>query len=306
VNGADSLKAQVGRTRYLSIGNPDIHVTQTTIDFTWTGDLADPINSAVLHEFKVENVGASPILGISQGLFHDFDVNRHGGYNLGGGDSTVNTIWQDDTAGAVMVTLVPETPGLISPNGTLGEQNSYLYNEVPGPYDSLYALMNVANWSLPNTAPPTFDWSVLLVQPKYDLAPSASMLNSYFMWGYEGLPDDSAVGNTKMKKDARHKLFYMLKWKGFYRGDVNCDGKLDVADVIYMINYLFKGGPKPKPMVNQGDVNNDGKTDVADVIYIINYLFKGGPAPLDKDRFMAGAVARLGLFGDPQWKTLGQ
>jgi hypothetical protein len=305
VNGADSLKAQVGRSKYASIGIPDIHVTQTTYDFTWTGDAADPINSAVLHEFKVENVGISPILGISQGLFHDFDVNRHGGYNLGGGDSTINTIWQDDTAGAVLVTLVPETPGLISPNGSLSEQNQYLYNHVPGPYDSLYALMNVTNWDLPNTAPPLFDWGVLLVQPKYDLAPGASMLNSYFMWGYEGLPD-SSIGNTKMKKDARHKLFYMLKWKGFYRGDVSCDGKFDVADVIYMINYLFKGGPKPKPMVNQGDVNNDGLTNVADVIYMINYLFKGGPAPLDKDRFMTGAVARPGLFGDPQWKTLGQ
>ncbi len=28
-------------------------------------------------------------------------------------------------------------------------------------------------------------------------------------------------------------------------GDVNCDGKATVSDVVYTINYLFKGGPKP-------------------------------------------------------------
>lgn len=28
-------------------------------------------------------------------------------------------------------------------------------------------------------------------------------------------------------------------------GDVNCDSKVTVADVVYTINYLFKGGPKP-------------------------------------------------------------
>jgi len=30
------------------------------------------------------------------------------------------------------------------------------------------------------------------------------------------------------------------------RGDVNGDGKIDVSDVFYMINFLFAGGPPPK------------------------------------------------------------
>jgi hypothetical protein len=308
VDGTDTLKAQVGRTKYSSLGIPDLHVTQTNYDFTWTGNLSDPINDVMLYEFAVENDGTLPILGINQGVFHDFDVNRHGGYNLGGGDSTVNTVWQTDTLGAMMVTLVPETEGLVSPNGTLGEQNNYLYNEVPGPYDSLYALMNVTNWYAPtNTPPPDFDWGVLLVQPKYDLAPEADMLNSYFVWGYAGLPDSFTVGDqVRMKKDAKHKLYKLLQWKGFFRGDVTGDGTLAAADVVYLINWLFKGGPNPKPMISQGDVNNTNKTDVADVIYLVNYLYKAGPAPLDKDRFMAGAAARSGLFGDSQWMNLGK
>jgi hypothetical protein len=62
-------------------------------------------------------------------------------------------------------------------------------------------------------------------------------------------------------------------------GDVNNDGVVDVGDVVYMINYLFKGGPAPKPTNCVGDVNNDNVVDVGDVVYLINYLFKGGVAP---------------------------
>jgi len=60
-------------------------------------------------------------------------------------------------------------------------------------------------------------------------------------------------------------------------GDVNGDGKVSVSDVIYLINYLFKGGPLPIPELLVGDVNGDGKVTVSDVVYLINYLFKGGP-----------------------------
>jgi hypothetical protein len=61
-------------------------------------------------------------------------------------------------------------------------------------------------------------------------------------------------------------------------GDANKDGVVNVGDVVYSINYLFKGGTAPNPLV-AGDANNDGVVDVADVVYLINYLFKGGPVP---------------------------
>lgn len=69
---------------------------------------------------------------------------------------------------------------------------------------------------------------------------------------------------------------------GVIGGDVNCDAKATVADVVYLINYLFKGGPAPNPYWS-GDANCNGKVNVADVVYLINYLFKGGPPPKDPD-----------------------
>jgi len=65
----------------------------------------------------------------------------------------------------------------------------------------------------------------------------------------------------------------------FLRGDVSGDNKLTVSDVIYLINYLFKGGTKPDPL-QSGDVNCDGKVNIADAVFLVNYLFKGGPAPV--------------------------
>ena len=65
----------------------------------------------------------------------------------------------------------------------------------------------------------------------------------------------------------------------FLRGDANGDGKNTVSDVVYLVNYLFKGGPAPTPISEIGDANCDTKLTVGDVVYLVNYLFKGGPAP---------------------------
>jgi hypothetical protein len=62
------------------------------------------------------------------------------------------------------------------------------------------------------------------------------------------------------------------------RGDANADGAIDVADVMYLINYLFLAGSGPCPM-EAGDANCDRFMDVADVMYLINYLFIGGSPP---------------------------
>ena len=63
------------------------------------------------------------------------------------------------------------------------------------------------------------------------------------------------------------------------RGDVNSDGTLDVADIVYKVDWLFKGGPPP-PCIDHADDNGDGSVDVADLMYEIEYYFLGGPPPV--------------------------
>jgi len=64
----------------------------------------------------------------------------------------------------------------------------------------------------------------------------------------------------------------------FMCGDANNDEALNIMDCVYIINYLYKGGPAPV-FNNAVDVNNSGNLNIMDVVYIINYLYKGGPAP---------------------------
>ncbi len=67
-------------------------------------------------------------------------------------------------------------------------------------------------------------------------------------------------------------------------GDVNNDGTVDIDDVVYLIEYIFTGGPEPVPYVCVGDANGSGgplPVDIDDVVYVINYIFGGGPPPVE-------------------------
>ncbi len=68
-----------------------------------------------------------------------------------------------------------------------------------------------------------------------------------------------------------------------WHGDTNGNGYINLGDVIYLANYLMKGGPEPQPM-EAGAVNDittvcDNIINLADIIYLANYLIKGGPPP---------------------------
>jgi len=62
-------------------------------------------------------------------------------------------------------------------------------------------------------------------------------------------------------------------------GDVEESGSITSADIIYMVNHIFKGGPQPLPIPEAGDVNCSGTLTSADIIYLVNHVFKGGPVP---------------------------
>jgi Dockerin type I domain len=62
-------------------------------------------------------------------------------------------------------------------------------------------------------------------------------------------------------------------------GDANADGRINVGDAVFLINYIFKSGPAPSPL-EAGDANCDFRVNVGDAVFLINYIFKGGPKPI--------------------------
>ena len=62
------------------------------------------------------------------------------------------------------------------------------------------------------------------------------------------------------------------------RGDANFDNELNVTDLVFLVNFLFKGGDEP-PCFEEADVDKDGNIIVTDLTYMVNFLFKGGFVP---------------------------
>ncbi|MDD4051166.1 MAG: dockerin type I repeat-containing protein [candidate division Zixibacteria bacterium] len=61
-------------------------------------------------------------------------------------------------------------------------------------------------------------------------------------------------------------------------GDANDDGKVNVADAVYIVSYVFRGGPWPIED-KCADPNNDYKNNVGDAIFLINHIFRSGDCP---------------------------
>jgi len=65
-------------------------------------------------------------------------------------------------------------------------------------------------------------------------------------------------------------------------GNADGLGSVDIDDVVYLIAYIFSGGPAPEPLA-AGDAECSMGVDIDDVVYLIGYIFSGGPPPCDPD-----------------------
>ena len=62
------------------------------------------------------------------------------------------------------------------------------------------------------------------------------------------------------------------------RGDADSNRQVDVGDPLFIIDYLFNGGPAPAT-VQSADANGDLVVDLDDAMYLIEGIFMGGPPP---------------------------
>ncbi len=61
-------------------------------------------------------------------------------------------------------------------------------------------------------------------------------------------------------------------------GDADGSNNLSISDAVYLISYIFSGGPSPETTVH-GDADCSGTITISDAVYMIAYIFSGGPAP---------------------------
>ena len=95
----------------------------------------------------------------------------------------------------------------------------------------------------------------------------------------------------------------------FIRGDANDDRRVDIADGIWMVNFLFYGGTMTA-CLPAADANADGQRNVSDAMYIFNFqlqpgktagsqLFPAPPAPFPD----CGTAAGVTLQDCPRGST---
>ena len=75
----------------------------------------------------------------------------------------------------------------------------------------------------------------------------------------------------------RHNLPYCFSILPV-RGDVTADGRIELGDLVYLVSYLYRGGPAPNPLW-LGDVTCNGIVDLGDVVFLTNHLYRGGSTP---------------------------
>ena len=87
------------------------------------------------------------------------------------------------------------------------------------------------------------------------------------------------IGDAKLGSGKVHAGFWQDFDKSYLCGDADASGDVNIADVVYVVDYIFNGGPAPSPY-ESGDVDCSGTINIADVVYLVNYVFVSGwPAP---------------------------
>ena len=134
------------------------------------------------------------------------------------------------------------------------------------------------------TLPATRPSVVLRVTIEFDLESASQDQRASLRFEPRMLAGQSRVNQVTWEDSSRplqtfaKSIDVRLGSESFSRGDSNADGRLDVSDSVYILNWLFTGGEQPS-CLDAADVDDDGKIRLNDGHLINLYLFLGGVAP---------------------------
>jgi hypothetical protein len=90
------------------------------------------------------------------------------------------------------------------------------------------------------------------------------------------------ISNTYLATCFDDILLVSLGEQGYICGDADGNDMVNISDAVYLIEYIFGGGPPPEPLLS-GDVDCNQTVNISDAVYLISYIFSSGPAPCDPD-----------------------
>jgi hypothetical protein len=106
-----------------------------------------------------------------------------------------------------------------------------------------------------------------------------------FTWTPSGITEDSiyffrATGHDDAGLSGSQAVLLKYTCSQTYTvGDYNGDGFADIRDLNYLISYLALDGPPPVGGPIRADCNCDAYINIADIVYYMNYLFGNVSSP---------------------------
>ncbi|MDD4051180.1 MAG: dockerin type I repeat-containing protein, partial [candidate division Zixibacteria bacterium] len=260
--------------------------------------------SFIIQKLRFFNLTETAINGVLVGEVLDWDIPSDTGSRNGSGfDLTRDMIYQfggeyndtlenlcaqnsNDRYGAIAA-----YPGTTFMNAFTVDNATYVYNTTspwtilapfpPGAmYEKMLATEGFDTWSSSDPDSEFTDLSTVVTFGQYDLIPGDTftvvkvLSTSKTGLTYLNAQVDLARNGGLWSQTCCNKA-----------GDANNDNKVNVGDAVYIISYVFRGGPAPVCPA-EGNANGDltpqgaNKINVGDAVYIISYVFRGGPAPV--------------------------
>lgn len=163
-------------------------------------------------------------------------------------------------------------------------------------YAAMYVLFDI---SAPITVLPTaIPEDTVLATIIYDVLPDAPpgptpLLNRSRTYGspnpvanvFSGPPGQAPI--EPMLLDGEVMVVGDDGGASFLRGNANSDSGIDLSDAVYLLAFLFQGGPPPR-CDDAADSNDDGSLDLSDAIFTLAFLFQGGPPTPEPGPFVPG------------------
>ncbi len=177
--------------------------------------------------------------------------------------------------------------------------NDLIFNTSQVPTSGIYIYRSAANdttvieWHKPgnfNLAnDTTTDFEIILTK-------DGNITFQYFEVGNGGLNATAAIGISQFECATRNHFdngapginivtdmqavqFKSNTWDYVWGGDCNVDGTVNILDLTFMVDFIFRGGPAPQPLV-MGNANCDGADlNILDLTYLVDRIFRSGPLP---------------------------
>ncbi|MHA1280342.1 MAG: S8 family serine peptidase [Candidatus Helarchaeota archaeon] len=246
-------------------------------------DVAQAIYTALIDSSNVK------IINMSFGTYHTIDIIEHAinsAIDSGiiivsspGNDNTSTPTYPSSYDDVISVSAIDS----LDLKADFSNYGNYIDVCAPGVkiYSSLAGEYQWGYWSGTSFSAPMAAGICALVLEIYGtISPSEMDLclketaDRNLLWGTIGVPDDE-YGFGRL-----NAYNVVLHWK---RGDVDNNNQFNILDISFLINYLYKNGTDPDPVVAVADFDCSGGINVLDISALINYLYKDEPRPVCHD-----------------------